>query len=207
MPRNRCTCSVEAHGKTAEVGLVVTQLTIQLGALVYAYSSFTIVAGRVNAAEQANSIEFASKIAAVVGLFKAELPDLRADLKPWANDPDTRGLVDPDSIDLGFHFPGVSRLFQCRSLLVQIRLYTDPEAGEDQQSCQGGNSRKERSANRRVIGLDLAGFDHRGKRWSLSTIDNWEFSGEVTPDPTCRERLRRCCRQVFALFNPPAEPR
>jgi len=35
----------------------------------------------VNAAEQANSIEFASKIAAVVGLFKAEFPDLRADLK------------------------------------------------------------------------------------------------------------------------------
>lgn len=139
-----------------------------------------------NAAEQANSIEFASKIAAVVGLFKAELPDLRADLKPWANDPDTRDWVDPDSIDLGFHFPGVSRLFQCRSLLVQIRLYTDSETEE----C-------------RVIGLDLAGFDHRGKRWSLSTIDNWAFTGEVMPDPTCRERLRRCCRQVFTLFNSP----
>ncbi len=148
-----------------------------------------------NAAEQANSIEFASKIAAVVGLFKAEFPDLRADLKPWANDPDTRDLVDPDSIDVGFHFPGVSRLFQCRSLLVQIRLYTDPEAIEALGSSQRGE--------RRVIGLDLAGFDHRGKRWSLSTIDNWAFSGEVAPDPTCRERLRRCCRQVFALFNAP----
>ncbi|MEA5452759.1 hypothetical protein VB780_29580 [Leptolyngbya sp. CCNP1308] len=145
-----------------------------------------------NAAEQANSIEFASKIAAVVGLFKAEFPDLRADLKPWANDPDTRDLVDPDSIDVGFHFPGVSRLFQCRSLLVQIRLYTDPE----------NDGEPETSPQRRVIGLDLAGFDHRGKRWSLSTIDNWVFSGEVTPDPTCRERLRRCCRQVFSLFNP-----
>ncbi|MFQ4135718.1 hypothetical protein PGN35_005305 [Nodosilinea sp. PGN35] len=153
-----------------------------------------------NAAEQANSIEFASKIAAVVGLFKAEFPDLRADLKPWANDPDTRDLVDPDSIDVGFHFPGVSRLFQCRSLLVQIRLYSDPEAVAGQHPSQTGE--------RRVIGLDLAGFDHRGKRWSLSTIDNWAFSGEVVPDPTCRERLRRCCRQVFVLFNPPptAEP-
>lgn len=144
-----------------------------------------------NAAEQANSIEFASKIAAVVGLFKAELPDLRADLKPWANDPDTRDWVDPDSIDLGFHFPGVSRLFQCRSLLVQIRLYVDSETEE-----------------RRVIGLDLAGFDHRGKRWGLSTIDNWAFTGEVMPDPTSRERLRRCCRQVFTLFNPsPVDPK
>lgn len=151
-----------------------------------------------NAAEQANSIEFASKIAAVVGLFKAEFPDLRADLKPWANDPDTRGLVDPDSIDVGFHFPGVSRLFQCRSLLVQIRLYADLEdEGEQKKSHQG---------KRRVIGLDLAGFDHRGRRWSLSTIDDWGFLGEVAPDPTCRERLRRCCRQVFILFNTPPTP-
>jgi hypothetical protein len=140
----------------------------------------------VNASEQANSIEFASKIAAVVGLFRAEFPDLRADLKPWANDPDTRDLVDPDSIDVGFHFPGVSRLFQCRSLLVQIRLYSDLDSGD-----------------RRVIGLDLAGFDHRGKRWSLATIDNWSFTGDIVPDPTCRERLRRCCRQVLTLFDPP----
>jgi hypothetical protein len=146
----------------------------------------------VNAAEQANSIEFASKIAAVVGLFKAEFPDLRADLKPWANDADTRDLVDPDSIDVGFHFPGVSRLFQCRSLLVQIRLYSDPD---------GAGQIASRRGDRRVIGLDLAGFDHRGKRWSLATIDDWAFAGDVIPDPTCRERLRRCCRQVFALFN------
>ena len=146
-----------------------------------------------NAAEQASSIEFASKIAAVVGLFKTEFPDLRADLKPWANDPDTRDLVDPDSIDVGFHFPGVSRLFQCRSLLVQIRLHSNFE--------DDGNQNLAPQEKCRVIGLDLAGFDHRGKRWSLSTIDNWGFSGEVTPDPTCRERLRRCCRQVFALFN------
>ena len=32
-----------------------------------------------NAAEQANSIEFASKIAAIVGLFKGEFPDLRVE--------------------------------------------------------------------------------------------------------------------------------
>lgn len=153
-----------------------------------------------NAAEQANSIEFASKIAAVVGLFKGEFPDLRADLKPWANDPDTRDLVDPDSIDVGFHFPGVSRLFQCRSLLVQIRLHCDPD-GEGTPPGPASDSRSGRLRQRRVIGLDLAGFDHRGKRWSLATIDDWAFSGDVLPDPTCRERLRRCCRQVFVLFN------
>jgi hypothetical protein len=138
----------------------------------------------VNAAEQANSIEFASKIATIVGVFKAELPDLRVDLKPWTNDQETRALIDPDSIDIGFHFPGVSRLFQCRSLLVQIRLYQDPD-----------------SQQRQVIGLDVAGFDHRGKRWTLSTIDHWAFTGIAIPDPTAGERLKRCCRQVYTVFG------
>ncbi|NJL45273.1 MAG: hypothetical protein HC922_05020 [Leptolyngbyaceae cyanobacterium SM2_3_12] len=139
-----------------------------------------------NAAEQAINIEFASKIAASVGLFKDAFPDLRVDLKPWANDQETRNLVDPDSIDLGFHFPGVSRLFHCRSLLVQIRFFEDTDTGQ-----------------RRVIGLDVAGFDHRGKQWTLSTIDHWVFSGGVVPEATCGERLKQCCRQVFAIFNSP----
>jgi hypothetical protein len=138
----------------------------------------------VNAAEQANSIEFASKIAAIVGLFKGTFPDLRVDLRPWANDRDTLDLVDPESIDIGFHFPGVSRLFQCRSLLVQIRFYQDPETHQ-----------------RKVIGLDVAGFDHRGKQWTLSTIDNWSFTGNSTPEPTSGERLKQCCRQVFTIFG------
>jgi hypothetical protein len=37
----------------------------------------------VNAAEQARSLQVASKIAAVVNLFKSEFPDAKADLKPW----------------------------------------------------------------------------------------------------------------------------
>ncbi|HIK44505.1 MAG TPA: hypothetical protein IGR64_06400 [Leptolyngbyaceae cyanobacterium M65_K2018_010] len=137
-----------------------------------------------NAAEQANSIEFASKIATIVGLFKGEFPDLRVDLKPWANDRETRSWVDPDSIDIGFHFPGVSRLLSCRSLLVQIRLHPDAETHHP-----------------RVIGLDIAGFDHRGKQWTLSTIDNWAFIGESVPEATYGERLKQCCRQILTLFN------
>ncbi len=166
---------------------LVNQLTVGNKALSYSESQSTFVEGSVNAAEQANSIEFASKIATVVGLFKGEFPDLRVDLKPWANDRETRDLVDPDSIDLGFHFPGVSRLFRCRSLLVQIRLHPDPD-----------------TEKRRVIGLEVAGFDHRGKQWTLSTIDNWSFAGSVSPDPTCGERLKQCCRQTLALFADPA---
>jgi hypothetical protein len=143
----------------------------------------------VNAAEQANSIEFANKIATVVRLFKTEFPDLRVDLNPWANDRDTQSLVDPDSIDLGFHFPGVSRRFQCRSLLVQIRF------------CQG-----EEAGDRRVIGLEVAGFDHRGKCWSLSTIHRWGFMGDCVPEGGVGDRLKQCCRQVFEVFNPRPSP-
>lgn len=47
-----------------------------------------------NAAEQATNLELASKIATVVNLFKSEFPDVRSDLKPWRNDPETRELVD-----------------------------------------------------------------------------------------------------------------
>ncbi|MGC1307640.1 MAG: hypothetical protein WA885_10445 [Phormidesmis sp.] len=141
-----------------------------------------------NAAEQASTIEFASKIAAIVGLFKSELPDLRVDLKPWANDPDIQELIDPNSVDIGFHFPGVSRLFQCRSLLIQIRLHQDIET----QQC-------------RAIGLEVAGFDYRGQQWRLSTIDNWRFEGQKTPEPDSGESLRSCCRQVFEVFNRQAD--
>lgn len=137
-----------------------------------------------NAAEQATSIEFASKIAASVRLFKGEFPDLRADLKPWNNDRDTRSMVDPDSIDLGFHFPGVSRRLQCRSLLVQIRFHGEPE-----------------SPGKRVIGIEVGGFDHRGKQWTFSTIDNWMFAGSTVPEQLAGDRLKGCCRQIFDIFG------
>jgi hypothetical protein len=138
----------------------------------------------VNAAEQAKSVETASKIAAIVNLFKAEFPDARSDLKPWANDPDTRELVDPDSIDIGFHFPGFSRSLQSRSILVQIRFHADPE-----------------SDLRRAIGVEMAGFDHRGKQWWLSTVEAWMFAGETTPTPEMAEKLKSFLRQALELFN------
>jgi len=78
-----------------------------------------------NAAEQAKNIEVATKIATIVTSFKHLFPDAKADLSPWANDPDTRELVDPDSIDISFNFPGISRLIKSRCVLVQIRFYED----------------------------------------------------------------------------------
>ena len=137
-----------------------------------------------NAAEQAIGLEVATKIAAVVNLFKAQFPDAKADLKPWANDPDTQELVDPDSIDIGFHLPGWSRSLQSRSVLVQIRFYEDPLAG-----------------TRRAIGIEAAGFTNLGEQWRLSTIENWQFVGVTQPADQVKEKLKLFCRQVFELFN------
>lgn len=137
-----------------------------------------------NAAEQATNLELASKIATVVNLFKSEFPEIRADLKPWRNDPETRELVDPDSIDIGFHFPGRSKSFQSRSILIQIRFYQDTL-----------------SNSRTCIGVEAAGFDHRGKQWRLSTVDNWQCEGETKPELQASEKLKQFCRQIIELFN------
>lgn len=137
-----------------------------------------------NASEQAKSVDAASKIAAVVTHFKSEFPDAKSDLKPWANDRETQSLVDPDSIDIGFHMPGYSRRLQGRSLLVQIRFYYDAP-----------------SDRHRAIGLEIAGFDHRGKQWQLSTIDQWQVLGDSAPVPELQEKLKRFCRRALTLFN------
>ncbi|WP_445247764.1 hypothetical protein [Microcoleus sp. OTE_8_concoct_300] len=137
-----------------------------------------------NAAEQARNIEVASKIAAVVNLFKSEFPDTKVDLKPWMNDEDTRELVDPDSIDIGFHFPGRSRLLQSRSILIQIRFYQDPVEG-----------------SRRAIGVEVAGYDHTGQQWRFSTVENWSFFGQTEPAAESAQKLKDFCREIFGLFN------
>ncbi|MFH7025606.1 MAG: hypothetical protein ACHBN1_09415 [Heteroscytonema crispum UTEX LB 1556] len=140
-----------------------------------------------NAAEQATNVEFASKIATVVNLFKFEFPDAKSDLKPWTNDPETRELIDPDSIDIGFHFPGISKSWRSRSILIQIRFYQDPV-----------------NNSRRAIGVEIAGFDHRGEAWRLSTIENWSFVGRSEPSPEVGEKLKQICRQILEVFNKPS---
>ena len=137
-----------------------------------------------NASERAKGLNIATKIASVVNLFKAQFPDAKADLKPWKNDPDTRELVDPDSIDIGFHFPGWSRRFQSNSILVQIRFYKDPSEDEE-----------------KLIGLETCGFSHIGEAWRISTVENWGFSGRCQPSEDVKQKLKLFCCQVFELFN------
>lgn len=140
-----------------------------------------------NAAERATNLELASKIAATVNLIKSELPDIRADLKPWTNDRDTRELIDPESIDLGFHFPGRSRLWQCQSILLQIRFHDDSIVG-----------------SHRAIGVEAAGFDYRGRQWQFSTIEQWGFTG-TAPQPERAEQFKGFCVQILELFNGSAQ--
>ncbi|QKD83311.1 hypothetical protein HPC62_14890 [Thermoleptolyngbya sichuanensis A183] len=146
-----------------------------------------------NAAEQAKGLELAAKIAAAVNLFKSYFPDAQADLKPWANDPGTRELVDPDSIDIGFHLPGWSPRFQARSILVQIRLFEDEAAAE---SGEGAIAQ-----TRRVIGLEAVGLTHQGEQWRLSTVGEWRVLGTQQPVEEIQTRLRSFCTQVYELFN------
>ncbi|MEM1368354.1 MAG: hypothetical protein AAGG02_10115 [Cyanobacteria bacterium P01_H01_bin.15] len=138
-----------------------------------------------NASEQARSLEMASKIAAVVNLFKQQFPDAKSDLKPWRNDPDTREQVDPDSIDIGFHLPGWSPRYQGRSMLVQLRFYADPL-----------------ETSRPLIGIEILAFNHKGVAWRLSTVQNWEIGGDYLPAQDVGERLKQFCRQVFEVFRP-----
>ncbi|MEA5551616.1 hypothetical protein VB713_11600 [Anabaena cylindrica UHCC 0172] len=137
-----------------------------------------------NAAEQTTNFELTSKIATVVNLFKLEFPDAKSDLKPWKNDPETRELVDPDSIDIGFHFPGISKSWRSRSILIQIRFYQDPI-----------------NQSKRAIGVEASGFDHRGQVWRLSTVEQWNFVGESTPSPLVGDKLKEICRQILEIFN------
>jgi hypothetical protein len=51
----------------------------------------------VNAAEQANTIEMTSKIAAVVNLFRSYFPNVAADLNPWLKNAETEEFDDPNA--------------------------------------------------------------------------------------------------------------
>ena len=103
--------------------------------------------------------------------------------------PETLNLVDPDSIDIGFHFPGVSKSWRSRSILIQIRLYQD--------LCN--------ELKRRAIGIEVAGFNHLGEQWRLSTINDWSFVGKVEPSGEIGEKLKLFCRQVLEVFNQQGE--
>ncbi len=125
-----------------------------------------------NAAERATSPEAAAKIAAAVDLFKRQFPSLRANLKPWANDPDTQEWIDPDSIDIGLNLPA-------GQTLVQLRVQ-----------------------EQRLIGIDASCFGPFGhQRWRFSTVGDWSFTGPNPPPQGFQNSLRQVSKDLFLLFN------
>ena len=137
-----------------------------------------------NAAEQAHTPDLACKIAQVALIFRHEFPDAKADLSPWLRDPATQQNVDPDSIDVGFNFPGRKPDCQCRSILVQIR-FSDTLL----------------TFNAQIIGIEISGHDHVGQQWRLSTVGDWTCAGKNSPTPYAQDRLKRFCQMVFNVFQ------
>lgn len=126
-----------------------------------------------NAAEQATNPESATKIAAIVNLFKQQFPDAKANLKPWTNDPNTQEWVDPGSIDMGFNLPA-------GHTLIQLRIH----------EC-------------RLIGIEASCFGPFGsQRWRFSTVGEWKFLGATPPPPGFQAKLKLIFHEIFTLFNP-----
>ncbi len=159
-----------------------------------------------NAAEQATDLHLASKIASVVHLFKQHFPDARADLKPWSNDSETRSTLDPDSLDVGFHFPGWSPRIESRTMLVQMRFLgnaVDDVAVDDVLDRELDKAIPEATKYppSRLIGLDVVGLTYEGEQWRLSTIADWGIVGRKSPAMDTTKKLKDFCRQVFELFQ------
>lgn len=126
-----------------------------------------------NAAEQATTPESATKIAAIVNLFKQQFPDVKANLKPWTSDPDTQEWVDPHSIDMGFNLPA-------GHTLIQLRMHEN-----------------------RLIGIEASCFGPFGsQRWRFSTVGEWKFLGATPPPAGFQEKLKHICHEIFVLFSP-----
>jgi len=149
-----------------------------------------------NAADQARSLELAQAIASAASLFREHFPDARANLNPWHDDPLTRAFGEQETLDLSFHFPGWSPRTQCRSVLVQLQLAEAP--GYGQLAVTG---------RPRLLGVTLRGLTYERERWSLATVGDWRASGSHPPTAAVEQKMREFCRQLFELFESPAEER
>lgn len=128
----------------------------------------------------------AAKIASLSGLFREEFLDAQPDLSPWLMDGTCDDWLDPNSVDLSFHFPGVhpSCRGQCILTLVHYdRLPYEPEA--------------------ELLEIEAMGFCHEKEQWRVSTIGAWRFGGPILPTEDAQEKLCNFFRGVFQLFQNP----
>lgn len=144
-----------------------------------------------NASEKAISLGFTSKIATIVNLFQSKFVDATPDLTPWLDDPMTRATVDPDSIDLGFHFKRHNTSKSHYTMLLQIRLQPEQWNVEDRQSGR----------HQRVVGLEISSHSICGCLWKFSTVGDWRFSGTTGMSPEYQSQIKSFCRDVLGVFN------
>jgi hypothetical protein len=136
-----------------------------------------------NASEKAVNLGFVSKIATIVNLFQSKFTGATPDLTPWLDDPMTRAIIDPDSIDLGFHFPRRDRCQSAYTLLLQIRL--QPELGKQDQ----------------IVGLEISGHSLCGCLWEFSTVGDWRFCGTTGLSPEYQSQIKSFCQDVLGVFR------
>jgi hypothetical protein len=136
-----------------------------------------------NASEKAVSIGFVSKIATIVNLFQSKFTNATVDLTPWLDDSMTRATIDPDSIDICFHFPRRDRTHSDYTLLLQIRL------------------QPERDKHDRVVGVEISSHSLCGCLWEFSTVADWQFSGTTGLSPEYQAQIKSFCQDVLGVFQ------
>lgn len=144
-----------------------------------------------NASEKAISLGFVSKIATIINLFQSKFTDATPDLTPWLDDPMTRATIDPDSIDVCFHFARRSRTQSPHTMLLQIRL--QPE--------RGNNDYLAETLRDRVLGLEISSHSLCGCLWEFSTIGDWRFCGSTGLSPEYQAQIKSFCQDVLGVFN------
>ncbi|NEO29242.1 MAG: hypothetical protein F6K36_02040 [Symploca sp. SIO3C6] len=109
-----------------------------------------------NAFEQVKSLAMITKIEAIVYSFRSKFPECLADLEPWVKNYETKLFSDPNSIDIGFHFPHANFSCRCRSILMQVRIQRNSE-----------------QQDYKALGIQLSGYEAYQEQWQFSTIGYW----------------------------------
>lgn len=138
-----------------------------------------------NATDQAKTPEMATKIASLVSLFREEFLDAEPDFSPWLKSTDET-IIDPNSIDVSFHFPGVHPTCRGECILTIIRYNNIPYHPKAD-----------------VLEIEAIGFCHDKQHWRISTVGEWQFEGFITPAREAQDRIFNYFRGVFHLFKNP----
>ena len=137
-----------------------------------------------NAGESVHSVARMRALASTITLVRRQFPAAKANLSPWRDDPQTRQWSETESLDLSFHFPGRSPRLECRSLLMQLRISSEP--GDEQL---------------RLLGVLMRGMTYDGERWRLATVGEWLPEGSHLPQQQQVTQLQQICRELFELFE------